>query len=293
MSDNVVPFDDFENELQISTQQSDTPRIVLEGGEDVVLFKRWFFEYLDRLEFVQAANLGVGAGCTAVRAAVVALRQAGIRAFGLSDRDHLFKNADWTTLFAVDDVAFADATEDEHVAVNRLWEIEAYLLVPELIPGWVRSTHRNAPADQAEVDAALIRAVEECENLLRAQPWLSTAHRCGEKVPNGKYCNVVTREFASACAGELGNLHDRHGTAAVVDAHVNTVLDNAPRPPGERLAWLLRYVDTKRLMLRLKHRLSLVNAPHKWLLAEFMERGGIRPVELENRVRHLSASLNS
>ena len=293
MPENVVSFSEFENELQISSQQSEMPQIVLEGGEDVVLFKRWFFDYLDRLEFVQAANLGVGAGCTAVREAVDQLQSAGVRAFGLSDRDQLFKDADWSVLFSVDDARFVAATEDEHMAVNSMWEIEAYLLVPELIPGWVRSHHRKAPASQADCEAAVARAVEECENLLRAQSWLATAHRCGERVPNGKYCECPTPLFVAACANELGNLEDLHGTAASIDAHVAEVLDRAPGPPGERLHWLLRYVDTKRLMLRLKHRLSLGNARHKWVLAEFMALHHIRPVELEDRVRSLSLRLNT
>lgn len=293
MPDNVVPFDDFENELQISSQQSELPRIVLEGGDDVVLFRRWFFDYLDRLEFVQAANLGVGAGCTAVRTAVQRVKDSGVRAFGLSDRDRLFKDADWPNLFAVDDGAFTAATVDGDVAVNRLWEIEAYLLMPELIPGWVRAHHRDAPAPQPEVNAALSRAVQECENLLRAQPWLATSHRCGEKVPDGKFCNRPTAEFQAGCAEELAALDDLHGTAAAIEAHVAEVLAQAPVALGARLLWLLRYVDTKRLMMRLKHHLRLGDARHKWVLAEFMEMQGIRPAELEERVRSLSLQLNS
>lgn len=293
MVDNVVPFDAFENELQISSQQSELPRIVLEGGDDVYLFRRWFFNHLDRLEFVQAANLGVGAGCTAVRAAVESLREAGVRAFGLSDRDRLFKEAEWALLFSVDDAEFTSATEDEDVAINKLWEIEAYLLAPELIPGWVRSHHRNAPASQIEIDAALQRTVEECESLLRAQTWLATAHRCGEKVPDGQYCDWHGDAFAVKCAAGLAGLNDEHSTAAEIDIHIAEVLAQAPTALPERLGWLLRYVDTKRLMLRLKHRLSLGTARHKWVLAELMDARGLRPRELEARVSDLSARLNS
>ena len=293
MPENVVPFDEIGNELQISTQQSELPKVVLEGGEDVVLFRRWFFDYLDRLDFVQAANLGVGAGCTAVATAVERLRDAGVRAFGLSDRDSLFKEADWATLFATDETAFSASTETELVAVNQLWEVEAYLLAPELIPGWVRSHHRHAPASQADVDAALARAVDECENLLRAQPWLTTAHRCGEGVSDGKYSECPGQLFAGHCAAELDALEDADGTAALVQAHVADVLAMAPSNRADRLRWLLRYVDTKRLMLRLKHRLQLVAARHKWVLAEFMEMRGIRPAELEHRVESLSLLLNS
>ncbi len=293
MSDNVVPFDSFENDLQISTFQSETPRVVLEGGDDVSLFKIWFFNYLDRLEFVQAANLGVGAGCTAVRAAVEKLRDQGVRAFGLSDRDRLFRSADWATLFSVDDDTFLHATEDDYVAVNSLWEIEAYLIHPDLIPDWVSSTHRKAPVSDGEVDAALARTLKECEALLQAQPWLATAHRCGEHVPDGKYCQRSADEFASDCEKELDGIEDTDATATTIKLHVAKVLENAPTSPNLRILWLLRYVDTKRLMLRLQHHLQLANVKHKWLLAQFMKARGLRPLELENRVHSLSVRLNS
>lgn len=293
MVENVVSFDDFENELQISTQQAEIPRIVLEGGEDVALFKRWFFDLLDRLEFVQAANLGVGSGCTAVREAVTQLLAAGVPAFGLTDRDRLFRQADWQMLFEVDDAVFAAGTEEEHSAVNNMWEIEAYLLDPDLIPGWVRAHHRHAPASEADCNLAVTRAADECETLLRAQPWLATAHRCGDGVPDGKYCGEPAHTLAARTVEELGRLADEHGTAATVEAHVAEVLAKAPDVPGDRLRWLLRYVDTKRLMLRLSHRLQLVTARHKWVLAEFMALRGMRPAELEQRLLAISLRLNS
>lgn len=291
MADNIVSFDEFENELQITSQQAEIPRIVLEGGDDVVLFKRWFFDLLDRLEFVQAANVGVGNGCTAVGEAVAQLLDSGVPAFGLTDRDRLFREANWPLLFAVDDAAFAAATEQEHSAINSMWEIEAYLLDPALIPGWVRSHHRHAPASEADCNAALANVVDECEALLRAQPWLATAHRCGEGVPDSKYCSVAGHVFTARWTEELGNLADADGTAATVDAYVADVLHKAPPSPPDRLRWLLRYVDTKRLMMRLSHRLSLGRARHKWVLAEFMAARGMRPRELEDRLLAVSLRL--
>lgn len=291
MSDNVVSFDEFDNELQISNSQSEIPRIVLEGGDDVVLFRQWFFDKLDRFEFIQASNVGAGAGCTAVPEAVRRLLDQGVKAYGLSDRDRLFREANWPMLFSVDDAAFAAATENDEMAVNSLWEIEAYVLAPEVIPNWVRAHHRHAPASQADCLAAVTRAIDECESLLHAQSWLATAHRCGQGVPNGQYCDVPPAQFTGRCAEELDNLNDAYGTAAQVDEHVATILAAAPTNPADRLRWLLRYVDTKRLMMRLQHRLSLSKARHKWVLAEFMNLRGLRPTELENRLSDICMRL--
>lgn len=294
MSENVVPFDAFEDELEISAHQVALPRIVLEGGEDVVLFKRyWFFDFLDRFEFVQANDMGVGAGASAVGEAVTASQAAGIPAFGLFDRDCLFKRADWPMMFSVDDAAFDAATADAHTATNRRWEIEAYLLEPELIPRWVRSHHRQAPASQAECDSAVDRAIEECESLLAAQPYLATAHCCGVGVPDGQYCDREPHEFVAACGVDLGGLNDQLGTQGAIATHIAEVMQAAPATPADRLRWLLRYVDTKRLILRLRHRLSIGQGRHKWILAEFMEQRGMRPVELEQRLQAISPLLNS
>ncbi len=292
MADNIVAFDEFENELQITSQHSEIPRIVLEGGDDVALFRRWFFHLMDRMEFVQAANLGVGSGCTAVGNAVDQLIASGVAAYGLTDRDKLFKEADWPMLFAVDDAAFAEGTEKENLAVNSLWEIEAYLIDPALIPGWVRGHHRHAPASEADCNAAIASAVDECEALLRAQPWLAASHICGDAVPDGKYCSDAAHVFAARWREELDNLADTHGTAAIVESHVEEVLNSAPSAPADRLRWLLRYVDTKRLMMRLSQRLSLIGARHKWVLAELMEARGMRPRELEERLLAVSLRLD-
>lgn len=294
MPDNIVAFDEFEDELEISAHQIALPRVVLEGGEDVVLFKRyWFFDFLDRFEFVQANDMGVGAGTSAVGNAVAASQAEGIPAYGLCDRDRLFKEANWPMMFAVDDAAFDAATIDANTATNRRWEIEAYLLEPDIIPGWVRSHHRQAPASEVECASAVSRVVEECESLLAAQPYLATAHRCGVGVPDGQYCDRQHYEFVAACGADLGGLNDQHGTQAVIEGHVAQVLGAAPAALADRLRWLLRYVDTKRLILRLKHRLSIGKGRHKWILAEFMEQRGMRPAELEQRLVAVSLQLNS
>lgn len=120
----------------------------------------------------------------------------------------------------------------------------------------------------------------------------ATAHRCGEGIPDGKYSGDAGHVFAARWTEELGNLADAHGTAAAVAAQVADVLRAAPPSPPDRLRWLLRYVDTKRLMMRLGHRLSLVQARHKWVLAEFMAARGMRPRELEDRLLAVSLRLS-
>jgi hypothetical protein len=61
---------------------------------------------------------------------------------------------------------------------------------------------------------------------------------------------------------------------------VDDIRAAAPIAAEERLQFLLRYVDTKRLLLRLKKRLGLREGAH-WGLGVQMSRSGDRPQELE------------
>lgn len=294
MSENVLSFEDFESERQIAAFQTALPRVVLEGGDDVVLFKRfWFPDFLDRFEFVKAADLIQGEGCTAVKTAVEKSQQDGIPAFGLTDRDWLFRSSKWDLLFATDDGVFDAATADADCATNSRWEIEAYLLEPDTLPSWVRGHHKTPPGSEAECASALQRAIDECEHLLHAQRWFGAAHSCGAGVANGHFCNRPPAEFNAAWQRELAGIPDGAATAQEIGTHIAEVLRLAPTVPAERLRWLLRYVDTKRLVLRLEHRLSVKGGKVKWALADLMLQTGRRPEELERRLGSITPRLNS
>lgn len=280
---NVVSFDSFDDESEIATYHAGLPRIVLEGQDDVRLFKTyWFPSFIDSFEFVEAADIVEGRGCTAVCNAVLRSRQDNIPAFGISDRDHLFRTMNWALLFTVDNLQFEAGTRSDDFYTTLRWEVEAYLLEPDLLPAWVRS-YRKKPGSDAQCAAALSEAIDECEHLLRANRFFATAHACGENIPEKYFSDRRAHELAAACADGLRRLADSNEVTKEIDKLTDAVLEAAPSEPSARLQWLLRYVDTKRLLVRLQRRFQ-ANPEVRWFLAELMLQSDRRPHELEGKL---------
>lgn len=290
MSD-VVSFNDLSTQ-DIAAYQLGLPRIVLEGGSDVRLFEQyWFGHLIDTFDFVAAGAIVGGNGCTAVNIAVEKSRADNIPAFGIVDRDHLFRARQWADLFEVDSTAFAARTRDAHMYTTSRWEIEAYLLEPHLLPAWVRS-YRAPPGSDAQCSSAVAGAIEEAEQLLRAIGFFATAHTIGRKCPAKYFVDVETGALVSAASAALAGLEADEGAAREVEALVDAVLTQAPTESHERLRWLLCYVDTKRLIYRLTRRYA-AKSDVIWFFAELMKQGNARPRELEERLTELQRRVNS
>lgn len=290
---NTVSFEDFDTEQDIVPYQLGLPRIILEGKDDVRLFSQYWFTHLtDSFDFVEAGDVIQGGGCTAVRDAVrFSNEEMQIPASGIADRDHLFRTKDWPALFETDDTAFAAATSDDDFYTTLRWEVEAYLLEPDLLPSWVRS-HRTPPGSEALCNAALAHAIDECEHLLHTNGFFATAHHCGTRVKPEHFKNLPASALAGACGTALGNLAHDGTVVQTIEPLVAQVLATAPNEPGARLRWLLRYVDTKRLLHRLARRYA-AEPEVRWFLAELMRRGNERPQEIERRLLALRDRLAS
>jgi len=287
---NVVSFEAFEDEREIDVYQTGLPRVVLEGQDDVRLFRTyWFPHMLDSFEFVEAGDIVQGGGCTALRSAVLQSRQDNIPAFGFADRDRIFRLQEWELLFMTDDDAFKAATLNDDFYVTLRWEVEAYLLEPDLLPSWVRS-YRKPPGSPAQCAAAVAQAVEECEHLLRTHGFFAAAHTCGIATEPQHFSDKKCADLADACATALEMLPEGAETAQAVDPLVEAVLEAAPLGSEARLRSLLRFVDTKRLLYRLERRYR-AKPDVRWFLAELMLQGDRRPAEIEVRLVELRDQL--
>lgn len=280
---NVVPFSDFDSDRQVQAHQLGLPRIILEGDDDIRLFKRWFSHLSEDLEFVQARDVGPGAGCTAVAPAVrISREDDGIPAVGIVDRDTIHRAKLWATMFETDDEIFARDVRTEAVYTTLLWEVEAYLIQPELLSDWAETQARRLPARAQAGGDALNRSVEECEALLTATPFYAAVHDMGaDRMPPGHFLNIDCADLANACAGhDITNEPGHQQAEAIITPLVEAVRQHAPADAAERLVFYLRYVDTKRLLARLGRRLELREGAH-WGLQTLMSGRGLRPVELE------------
>ncbi|MEX5550573.1 MULTISPECIES: hypothetical protein [Pseudomonas] len=276
-------FDEFDSIEQIEAHQSCLIRVVLEGRDDVVLFNRfWFGSMIDSFEFVEARSIVVGGGCTSVQAAVDhSVNVDGIPTIGIVDRDVFFREHNWTALYKFESDEITQHTVNGSVHIASRWEIEAYLLDYDLLGRWIESCHRKPPGSQLEADSALARTLADCGLLLEAAPFFAASHRAGVKVPPGFMCSVTEPIVRADISQRLRALdQEGHNVATEVIALINLIKQHLPADPTEQLPIYLRYVDTKRLLQRLTHTLTLRDES-KWVLSSFQASLGRRPQEFE------------
>lgn len=284
MTVNAVSFDDFDNQSQIEAHQAGLLRVILEGKSDVSFFKdHWFIDLRDTFDFVEPAEIGGrGTGCTAVVPAVCKSRdEDGIPALGIVDRDWLFRSANWGVLFSIDDAHFAREARNDEVYVTALWELEAYLLEPDLLSIWVALSSKRQPAKEVDRLAALTKACRECEIILGAASIFAGYHADEEPCASNFFAGQTAEDVSAYAQKKYANASEIYRAAAdQVDLLVRNVLANAPPNDSERLVFFLRYVDTKRLLLRLAQSLQVHKDSH-YGLALFMKETARRPSELQ------------
>lgn len=278
---NVVPLTEFDSDKQFEAHFRSLPRVILEGDSDVQFFAAWFEHLLTQLDFVSAKSICGANGCTAVEPAV---RQSNdidaIPAIGIIDRDWLNRSMQWDVLFSLDDAAPAAVTAQDVITAS-LWEIEAYLLRPELLGRWVGLQRNPPPATTGEKDNALAKVVEECNALLHAMPYFAAAHAVGKACDVKHFRDVKHHRMAEKYAEVRAPLSGAQlATLEQIEALIAAIAANAPEEPSERVTFLLRYLDTKRLLERLGTRLGLHRDAHH-ALSELMSFVGARPAELE------------
>ena len=294
MANNVAPFDEFDSDQQIDAHQSGLVRVVLEGKTDVELFSRfWFQNFQEAFIFIEASELGAGAGCTGVEVAVNHSRmEDNIPAVGIVDKDALFRCKDWARVFSLSDAEIPTNWEFSSIYITSRWEVEAYLLEPDHLEPWVTVEHKNPPGSFAEAESALTRTIDACELLLRMAPFLASQHECGKEVKPKFLHDQPSPTALNICYTKIGALENIARTvAAQVQELVETIIANQPSNNVERFPFLLRYVDTKRLFFRLGYVLNMRSDPNWAFLAQHMKTAGRRPLELEKVLRSVAADL--
>ena len=287
MNSNVASFDSFDTDQQIAAHQAGLVRVILEGGSDVQLFSRfWFTNRQETFQFIDPKTLGLGNGCTAVADAVTYSRQEGVPAFGIIDRDTLFRNKNWGLLFNIDGSIANTNWQAARIYVTSLWEVEAYLLDPDLLYRWVEAGYQPRPGPSEECEKALSRTIEACETLLEATPYFAVQHEGGNSVPPAFCYNESSQQLILVCEGKIAALDaNAQASAAQIKAMIQIIIENKPADQADRLRFLLRYVDTKRLINRLTHSLKLDKDAH-WILATLMKSEGRQPTEFNQILDH-------
>lgn len=288
----IVGFEEFTSTNQIIAQSAGLIRVVLEGQDDAKLFKTyWFTDYQSRFEFIAADQIpGAAGGSAGVLTAVSLSREQGVPAYGIIDRDTLFRTKCWAGLYALDPAALEQHALDADVYTTQYWEVEAYVLEEHRLRDWVEGNYMPPPANAQFCATALDKTLQECELLLRASPFFAALHVSGRTLQAGYFAGQTHVAILTACGEQLAEIDLHHQVIAViVEERIDAVMAAAPADPRDRLDWFLRYVDTKRLFVRLRNALNLNAGANHWQLAVAMKRSGQRPRELQDYLDELDA----
>ena len=266
--------------------------IYLESEEDVQNFsERWLSDRAERVEFLPAGDGDGGpGGCTRVVGRVTEDRQASIEAYGIVDRDSLSREGWWMEFLETDDAQF-DASKPfgEYVIVLRCWEIENYLLHPEVIEEFLSDEQGRSGRDLSVVLAELFDML--CCLILISAADLILHCEGKRKCPSGfglgqRYwdihttvCQRIEREIKRGAAEELDD---------VIGQIVSFAAGKGHRSLEHWLAQA-RIVDGKRLITWLCDRYKLGSRDIRWHLARLSRDRGKIPEIMDQAVLALVA----
>lgn len=148
----MASFNDVNSEELVDRSYAGKKVVYLESEEDVQVFReRWFIDRGQFVDFFAVSEPGRG-GCNDVITRVATDRAANIDAWGVVDRDALASKGEWDAFFDTDDEHFASRNAlGEYVLVLKRWEMENYLLHPEVIEQHVADIKSRSPRPVEQV----------------------------------------------------------------------------------------------------------------------------------------------
>lgn len=251
--------------------------IYVESSEDVQFLQhRWFNDQAETIEFLSAGD-DEGGGCVRVVSRVQQDREAGIRAFGLVDRDALAGALKWTEFFDPDDARFDAAIPfGPHVKVLRCWEIENYLLHPEIVEEFLADELGRAQRAFGQVIEELFEILCRLIPLIAADLVLSSN---GKKTsPEGFGLGGTLAQIDELVRSRIENDLSLGNIAQMDQVLEKLVAFSANTAPRSLDHWLnqLRVIDGKRLIRWIKHEHKLRDRDIRWHLARLTrDRGKI------------------
>lgn len=221
--------------------------VFLESEEDyLILNDRWFYDEGEFLDF-RSSDEGEGGGAKKVVANVNKSREQGFVTFGLVDRDALLAECRWNDWWEIDDERFRSRRPlGEHIRVLTRWEIENYLLAPEIVEE-ERANIEGRAVNRTDPTGKLAGDVLEPATLLASAAIL--LHEKGTKLGADFDC-VEPVEILSQ------KLEQKAGEDAVRLTEKRRLVENfgENRQSGSTQHWdrISRLLDGKRILKRLK-----------------------------------------
>lgn len=259
--------------------------VILESDEDLQIVKdRWFFDIGDAIEFGHADSDGEGGGATRVCNKVEELRSKSETSFGIVDRDAI-KTTHPELWWEVDDGKFRAARPmGDNVRVLSRWEIENYLLDPEIIE-----------ESLADIEARPPNRGDNCTKALYV--YLNAAVALSAAA-------IVANRHGVRFDHSLDECPEMHLTAQIqkwlgeyvtefpaTEAKIRTFGADRQAPSLEHWERISRMVDGKRLLRRMKLMQKRLGGNDRRLdLASKLHTRNRIPKEFEEHVKEFRAA---
>ena len=256
--------------------------VYLEGVDDTAVYARqWFNNRLDRLDF---QNPDAAPGCDAVIAKVADDRRAGLKAFGVVDRDALQAKRNWPLVWETDDDKFSAARPfGEHIRVTLYWEMESYLIHPEALEEYIANHEKGRlPRTRAEVVADLLRHAQ-ClipHAAINAALHEEGKTECGDTFAKTDTRSNIEQKIEQSQRSRLTDKGWKNYRACIKKVEA---FDFTDKPDEIRIAGLLRRIHGKALLDRIKKSANISHDITFHVAAGIKRRGDI-PNELLNYV---------
>ena len=266
--------------------------VYLESEEDVsILADRWFFDFGEHIEFrTSTDNFHSTGGYSGVRSRVKEDRENGIKAYGIVDRDALFSKKNWEILLETDDEKYkAEFPFGEYIHTLLRWEIENYLFDSLIIEEFLADHERGRKKRSNNV--VLDELNQECCNLIFVMGACILLREYGLSIPGAGYCRKLDGEGIRA---EVDNLiQQKMKTLSGWEDFFPNICDRLNKfdkkseNNDSRFYSLLRIIDGKRLLERLKAKYKIADNPRFHFARKIREANRV-PTEIKEFLSSLN-----
>jgi hypothetical protein len=217
--------------------------VILESEEDYqIVGDRWFFDVGDNITFGHADE-GEGGGASKVCSKVKTLRAGKVSSYGIVDRDAI-RTSHPELWWETDDTIFMAQQPLENVRVLCRWEIENYLLDPEIIEETLadmeaRSVRRGSQALRVvydHLDAAIKLSAADIVSGQHGRRFDAELDKCDAE--------HLGAQISKKIPGLVDELPD-------AEARINAFWGSLPAPSSAHWDGICRLIDGKRLLRRL------------------------------------------
>ena len=267
--------------------------VYLESETDVrILARRFFFDMAERIEFMGADRHYDSGGCTQVLRAVKDDQNNGLNSYGILDRDSLMRENKWDCLWQTDDEKYKAQQPfgDKCHALCR-WEIENYLIDAHEIENLLVDRCREKSEGHRSDEEVAEEILSHLEALIPIMATNTALHEKGIRQLDLGFCVSEKNrgEIETTITKRLKKIERETNQKIRMEPGLAKVENFKSKETDllSRLDSLLRIIDGKRILFRIKNQYKLKDEIIFSLARRIKENDRI-PGELINLIEEIA-----